>query len=146
MKLSVMASCPFELRALDAQLCIVEAHSGCPPGVDPVLCNALLAYRDVIEAIRTGIEAGRWSERTMPHSVKVLSAVPGLLQMPSDAAAALIADQCRVDQGLFYGDSTTSVLRKRCHTIAFRNRLVASLRKRARLIEDQNKRSCLVEL
>lgn len=126
---------PFELRALDSQLSTVEVHDGRPPGIDADVCDALLRYRDVIEALRKGIQLGAWPEDAMPYTVKILDAVPGLLKLSPDAAAAVVAAQQKSDRGVFYGNDSISGIKKRVRTSIFRNNLVASIRKKARTLE-----------
>ena len=123
---------PFELRALDAQLSTVELHDGAPPGVSAELCAALLKYSDVIEALRRGIQLGRWDEDAMPYTVRMLDAVPGLLKLAPDSAAGLVAAQQKEDGNLFYGDASIRGIKKRARMCIFRSSLVESLRKRAR--------------
>lgn len=126
------------MRALDSQLCTVELHDGAPPGVDPELCAALLRYKDVIEALRKGIQLNRWSEDAMPRTVKMLDAVPGLLKPAPDAAAALVAAQQKADGDLFYGSDSISGIKKRARLHNFKTSLVASFRKRARISENDD--------
>ena len=123
---------PFELCALDAQLSIVELHDGCPPNVDPDLCASVLQHRDVIEALRKGVQTRRWNEDAMPYSVTMLAAVPGLLRLPPDAAAAIVAAQQKVDGPSFCGDESVAGIKRRVHLANFKTKLVASIRKRAR--------------
>jgi hypothetical protein len=128
---------PFELRALDSQLSTVEVHDGAPPGVDAELCAALLRYKDVIEAIRRGIQDRRWSEDAMPYTVKMLDAVPGLLKLSPVAAAALVAAQQKSDGCLFCGQDSINGIKKRVRMSNFRNSLVASIRKKARVFDQE---------
>lgn len=128
---------PFELRALDSQLSTVEVHDGTPPGVDAELCAALIRYRDVIEALRRGIQLGRWTEDAMPYTVKMLDAVPGLLKLSPDAAAALVAAQQKSDGCLFYGADSINGIKKRVRMSTFRTSLVASIRKKARALDQE---------
>jgi hypothetical protein len=128
---------PFELRALDSQLSTVELHDGAPPGVDTELCTALLKYRAVIEALRRGIQLEKWSEDAMPYTVKMLDAVPGLLKLAPDSAAALVAAQQQEDGNLFVGQDSIRGIKKRVRLSNFRTSLVASLRKRARVLEQE---------
>lgn len=128
---------PFELRGLDSQLSTVELHDGAPPGVDAELCAALSKYKAVIEALRRGIQLGIWSNDAMPYTVKMLDAVPGLLKLPPDSAAALVAAQQKEDGNLFYGDDSIRGIKKRVRLSNFKTRLVASLRKRARVLEQE---------
>jgi hypothetical protein len=124
----------FDLRALDSQLSTVELHDGAPPDVDPELCAALLKYKDVIEALRKGIQLNRWSEDAMPYTVKMLAAVPGLLKLSPDSAAALVAAQQKADGKLFYGSDSIDGIKKRARLYNFRTSLVAAIRKRARVL------------
>jgi hypothetical protein len=128
---------PFELRALDSQLSTVELHDGAPPGIDAESCSALLRYRYVIEALRKGIQLGNWSEDAMPYTVKMLDAVPGLLKLAPNAAAALVAAQQKEDGNLFYGEDSIRGIKKRARLSNFKNSLVSSLRKRARVLEQE---------
>lgn len=129
---------PFELRALDSQLSTVEMHDGRPPGIDAEVCGALLRYRDVIEALRKGIQLGTWPEDAMPYTVKMLEAVPGLLKLHPDAAAGVVAAQQKTDGALFHGPDSINGIKKRVRTSTFRNSLVASMRKKARALEQES--------
>lgn len=128
---------PFELRALDSQLSTVELHDGAPPGVDAELCTALVKYKDVIEALRKGIRLNRWNDDAMPYTVKMLDAVPGLLKMSPDSAASLVAAQQKADGNLLYGSDSIDGIKKRARLYNFRTSLVASLKKRARVLEEE---------
>lgn len=89
---------PFALRSLDAQLAAVESPSDDDSVTVPKrVADCLIKHRDIILAMRQGADEKTWSEDIMPYSVKVLEAVPDLLQLPPMEAARAIADEYRAN-------------------------------------------------
>ena len=123
---------PFQLRPLDYQLCIVELHSGSPPGVDAAVCESLIRHRRVIEALRRGVSNKQWDESCIPHCAKTLDGIKGLERLSPSKAAELVAQQMRKD-GHIYEESKKNI-QKRVYLSNCRDDIVSCLRKRARLV------------
>ena len=125
----MMASIPFGLLPLDVQLAAVDMHASETELMSAEVRDALLRHRDVIDALRRGINIERWPESVMPPCARVLDSVPGLLKLPAWEAAQMIADRHEADGRRFLG---TEALRKSVRTRLLRNRLVGAIKKRAR--------------